>query len=75
MRNRILVIVIAFIFFPGVAACSGAQERIQLTALSSMERIGQEQKPYGPRPAPAKAGVEIKAAKNEVESFQVIVTA
>lgn len=75
MRNRALVIVIASIFFPSVAACSGAQERIQLTALSSMERIGQEQKPYGPRPAPAKAGVEIKAAKNEVESFQVIVTA
>jgi hypothetical protein len=42
---------------------------MELTALSSMERIGQSQKPYGA------SEVEIEAARNEVESFQVVVSA
>lgn len=42
---------------------------VKLTALNSMERIGQDQELYGERE------VVIKAAKNEVESFQVVVGA
>ncbi|OHB74740.1 MAG: hypothetical protein A2Z25_15355 [Planctomycetes bacterium RBG_16_55_9] len=40
-----------------------------VTALNSMERIGQDQKPFGA------ASVEIGCARNEVESFQVVVAA
>jgi len=74
MRNSVPMILrflssVFCILFSVVPACSFAQETILLTALSSMERIGQDQKPYGP------GKVEIKAAKNEVESFQVVVTA
>jgi len=48
-----------------------AQEKtaLQLTVLNSMERIGQDQEPYG-RPR-----ADIRAARNEWESFQVVVAA
>jgi hypothetical protein len=54
-----------------VAACSATTENQEtsLTALTSMERIGQDQKPFGASRA------VIKAPKNEVESFQVVVNA
>ncbi len=42
---------------------------VKLTALNSMERIGLNQAPFG------KSNVVIKGAKNEVVSFQVVVTA
>ncbi|MHC4311972.1 MAG: glycoside hydrolase domain-containing protein [Planctomycetota bacterium] len=67
MKDKILFVMALYIFIPGPPAHSA--EELRLTALNSMERIGQDQKPYG-------AGkVEIKSAKNEVESFQVVVTA
>ncbi|MHC4438770.1 MAG: DUF4091 domain-containing protein [Planctomycetota bacterium] len=68
MRNRTYVTVIALLIFC-VSAYSPAADMIKLTVLKSTERIGQNQKPYGA------AAVEIKAARNEVESFQVVVTA
>src|SRR4030042_5192767 len=46
-----------------------SEQEIKLTALSGMERIGQDQQPYGADKA------EIKSARNEVESFQIVVTA
>ncbi len=42
---------------------------VQLTALHSMERIRQHEAPFG------RETVEIAAARNEVESFQVVVAA
>ena len=69
MKSKTQFVMILFIFVIGSYAYSAADKRIGLTALNSMERIGQDQEPYG-------AGkVEIKSAKNEVESFQVVVTA
>ena len=46
-----------------------AAEKMILTALTSMERIGQNQESFGA------GSVEIWSARNEVESFQVVVTA
>jgi len=51
------------------AVCPGAEPKIKLTALNGMQRIGQDQEPYGA------TEVNISAAKNEVESFQVVVAA
>jgi len=45
------------------------QATIGLTALNAMERIGQDQEPFGA------AQAEIEAARNEWESFQVVVAA
>jgi hypothetical protein len=67
MKHKVLFVMVLYIFIPGSIAFS--VENLQLTAITGMERIGQDQQPYG-------AGkVEIKSAKNEVESFQVVVTA
>jgi len=68
MRNGTCAIIFVLLL-SSVSAYSSAAEMIQLTALNSMERIGQNQEPYGT------AAVEIKAARNEVESFQVVVAA
>src|SRR4030042_192086 len=68
MRNGTCAIIFVLLFFC-VSAYSPAAEMIQLTALNSMEGIGQSQEPYGT------AAVEIKAARNEVESFLVVVAA
>jgi hypothetical protein len=46
-----------------------AGDKMGLTTLNSMERIGQDQAAFGT------ASVEICSAKNEVESFQVVVSA
>ena len=52
------------------ATCSTADEKqVRLSVLGSMERIGQDQKPFGSPEA------QIRAARNEVESFQVVVSA
>ncbi len=49
---------------------SGADEKqIGLSVLGGMERIGQDQEPFGAPEA------KIQAARNEVESFQVVVAA
>ena len=68
MRNRALATVWALLIL-GVSSYSPAADMIELTVLNSTERIGQSQEPYGA------AAVEIKAARNEVESFQLVVAA
>ena len=67
MRNRTFVLMISLALC--LSADSWAAEMIELRALSSMERIGQDEEIRGA------ATVEIKAARNEVESFQVVVAA
>lgn len=47
----------------------GQQAEIRLSVLSGMERIGQDQAPFGSPEA------TLQAARNEVESFQVVVAA
>ena len=69
MKSRSLFIAVVFALIVSRFADSAAEGRIRLSALSSMERMGQNHKPYGATKA------EIKAAKNEVESFQVVVAA
>jgi len=69
MKNKVSSIMVLSVFILGSSSYSVAQEKMRLTVLNSMERIGQDQKPYGA------SEVEIKLAKNEVESFQVVVTA
>ncbi len=83
MKNRIFVTIFLFLIMSSFA-CSSAGEKITLRALNSMERIGQNQKhalsvvegtyvhraPYG-----GAATVNISSARNEVESFQVVVAA
>jgi hypothetical protein len=69
MNKRLFSILIACISILSSAICPGAEPAIKLTALNSMQRIGQDQEPYGA------AEVAISAAKNEVESFQVMVAA
>jgi hypothetical protein len=68
MKNRTFVIIFLFLILSSPAH-SSTGEKITLTVLNSMERIGQNQKTYGADT------VKIRAAKNEVESFQVVVTA
>jgi hypothetical protein len=68
MSKASFVVTFAFLTF-GLSGYSSASGMIELTALSSMERIGQNQESSGA------ATVEIKAARNEVESFQVVVAA
>ena len=67
MRNRTFVLMISLALC--LTADSWAAEMIELRALSSMERIGQDEEIRGA------ATIEIKAARNEVESFQVVVAA
>jgi len=57
------------VFSALAAGPSGAQETLVLSAAGGMERIGQDGIHHG------SAKVEIKSAKNEVESFQVVVSA
>jgi len=68
MRNGTLTTVSVLLIL-GVSAYSSAADMIELKVLNSTERIGQSQEPYGA------AAVEINAARNEVESFQLVVAA
>ncbi len=69
MNNGLISILLTCVCVMASAVCSGAESKIKLTALNSMQRIGLDQEAYG-------AGeVKISAARNEVESFQVVVTA
>jgi len=68
MKKETLVVAFAFLTI-GLHLHPSAADTIALTALSCMERIGQNQETYGT------ATAEIKAARNEVESFQVVVAA
>ena len=68
MRFPLPVLIVIFLVFVN---CVEAAEKAtaKLTVLNSMERITQNQDPFG------ETQVYIKAARNEVESFQVIVSA
>jgi hypothetical protein len=67
MKDKTQVVMVIFVFV--FTSSLYSEQEIKLTALSGMERIGQDQQPYGADKA------EIKSAKNEVESFQIVVTA
>ncbi|HIJ53767.1 MAG TPA: DUF4091 domain-containing protein [Planctomycetes bacterium] len=67
MKKKTVFVTVMFIFVLGSSSYSASQ--IRLTALNSMERTGQNQEPNGT------SKVDIKSARNEVESFQVVVTA
>lgn len=56
-------------FIPSGCSKDSKSPEVKLTVLNSMERIGQNQELFGENQA------SIKAAKNEVESFQVVVGA
>jgi hypothetical protein len=68
MKNGIVKTVILLLIL-GSFKCSSASEGIILTALNSMERIGQDRKIDGAHT------VKIWSARNEVESFQVVISA
>ena len=68
MKNRIYKTVILFLILTSFKHAA-AGDKIALTALNSMERIDQNQKIYGA------TTVKIQSARNEVESFQVVVSA
>jgi len=68
MKNGTCAIVAAMLIM-GASSYSPAGDMIELTVLNSTERIGQSREPYGASAA------EIKAARNEVESFQLVVAA
>ncbi len=67
MRSLLLLVVSSVL----LTATAPAAERpvVGLTALHAMERILQHEAPFGA------SAVEIAAARNEVESFQVVVAA
>ena len=68
MKNRTFMTVLFFIVLSSSGHASGT-ERLILTALDSMQRVAQDQKVDG-------AGtVKISSARNEVESFQVVISA
>jgi len=67
MKSRAWVVFV-ILAFAAVSTISAAEAPVvRLTVLNSMERIGQDQEPYGP------AEANIAAARNEWESFQVVV--
>ena len=68
MKKGTLITGFIFLIFCS-SANSSLEEKIALTALNSMERIDQNQKTYGA------ATAKISSARNEVESFQVVVAA
>jgi Glycoside hydrolase 123, catalytic domain/Glycoside hydrolase 123, N-terminal domain len=68
MRKSLFVFMLVFIS-TATDYAAAQQKRMELTVLNSMQRISQNQKATGPRE------VVIKAARNEVESFQVVVSA
>lgn len=68
MTRRVLA-VLAIVACGTLSAARGADDAIRLSVLGPMERICQSQAPFG------KPAAEICAARNEVESFQVVVAA
>lgn len=69
MRNRAVLLMAGWILVAEPPVRAAEEDGVRLTVLSSMERIGQDQEPYGQRQA------DIHAARNEWESFQVVVAA
>jgi len=68
MKKRIFITIFVFTIV-SLSTHALADERITITALNSMERIAQNQKTQGTQTA------KISSARNEVESFQVVVSA
>jgi hypothetical protein len=69
MRYYLPAILPAIALFIGARVHAADAPPVRLTAITSMERIGMDQQPFGlPQ-------VAIQAARNEWESFQVVVTA
>ncbi len=68
MKNSVLLSMVVVVCFAAVAQAA-EQERIGLTVINGMERIGQNDEPFGQTDA------RLKAARNEWESFQVVVAA
>ena len=68
MKNRTHITIFLFIILSSFEYAS-ATEKIILTALNSMERVSQNQKVDGA------STVKISSARNEVESFQVVISA
>ena len=68
MKKVSFITFVAFLILSS-SGHSLAGEKITLSALNSMERISQNQETYGTN------SVEIHSARNEVESFQVVVAA
>ncbi|MBN2594184.1 MAG: DUF4091 domain-containing protein [Sedimentisphaerales bacterium] len=68
MKNGTLTRIFLFLILSSFEHASG-DERITLTALNSAERVSQDQKVNGAKT------VKISSARNEVESFQVVVSA
>jgi hypothetical protein len=67
--KKIIFITIFVFTIVSLSTHALADERITITALNSMERISQNQKTKGAQT------VKISSARNEVESFQVVVSA
>jgi hypothetical protein len=65
----VLILLGLSIFILNSCSKTAVNSEVKLTVLSSLERIGQDQPLFGETQA------AIKAAKNEVESFQVVVGA
>ena len=69
MKNVTLPVLAGLALIAGPLARAEEGEGVRLTVTGSMERTGQDQEPQG------SDGAEIHAARNEWESFQVVVTA
>ena len=69
MRNHTLLVLAVLAVIAAPRAHAAEEKGIRLTVLNSMQRIRQDQQPYGLPQA------EIQAARNEWESFQVVVFA
>ena len=69
MRYCALLVLASLGLVGGPWADAAENRQVRLTALGSMERIGLDQQPHG------LPEVKIQAAKNEWESFQVVVSA
>lgn len=68
--RRIVPLALCLVLLPAANRARGSEEkRIGLSVIGSMERIGQDQEPFGA------AEATIRAARNEWESFQVVVAA
>jgi len=68
MKNTVTITFLVLLIL-GPSGYTFAADRMTLTALNSMERIDQNQETFGG------VSVEISSAKNEVESFQIVVAA
>ncbi len=68
-KTKIILFTFIISFWTFLCSDNIQREQIQLTILNGMERIGLDVKPKG------KSEIHIKSAKNEYESFQVVVTA